>query len=318
MKNSGRITGIETSEYTSESSRRTGMNFKQAYNQRKEMVEQKLLTYLEPLKNTKQETIYEAMSYSLKAGGKRFRPILHLETVKLLGKDPKEYLDSACALEYIHTYSLIHDDLPAMDNDDFRRGKPTNHKVFGEDIAILAGDGLLNAAYEILFRKMVNNPSRQMATGADLIAEKAGANGMVGGQVVDVQSEGKQIDLELLEYIHQNKTAALIEAAVLSAALMAGAGEEECNALKEYALNLGLAFQISDDILDVEGDFNALGKPIGSDAENHKTTFASYYGLEEAKIKLQEVVKKATTALDMFSDREFLVDMAEYMLLRKS
>ena len=272
------------------------MTFSEAYSQTKEQVEHHLLDYIREIEDTKSKTIYSAMEYSLTAGGKRFRPILHLQTIRLLGGNPADFMDSACSLEYIHTYSLIHDDLPAMDNDDYRRGKPTNHKVFGEDMAILAGDGLLNAAYEILFRKITQTGSPAIAKGAAFIAKKAGTRGMVAGQVVDIQSEGQAIDLDTLNYIHDHKTAALIEASILSAAHMMNADPQQFAKLESYAKHLGMAFQISDDILDVEGQFELLGKPIGSDAQNQKVTFASFYGMEKAKEILKETVSNACCA----------------------
>lgn len=292
------------------------MEFKSRYDVTKKIIEQNLLQYIENIFETKQHTLYEAMKYSLLAGGKRFRPVLHLETARLLGGEVNDYIDSACAIEYIHTYSLIHDDLPAMDNDDFRRGKLTNHKVFGEDIAILAGDGLLNTSFEILWNKVKSNPTIPIIKGAQLIVEKSGTNGMIAGQVVDIQSENKQIDIETLLYIHHKKTGALIEASILSVALMMNADMHMIEALKKYALHLGLAFQISDDILDVIGSFESLGKPIGSDVQNQKSTFVTHYGLEQAKQLLEKNVEEAISALDIFSGKEFLEELARYVANR--
>lgn len=292
------------------------MEFKSRYDVTKKIIEQNLLQYIENIFETKQHTLYEAMKYSLLAGGKRFRPVLHLETARLLGGEVNDYIDSACAIEYIHTYSLIHDDLPAMDNDDFRRGKLTNHKVFGEDIAILAGDGLLNTSFEILWNKVKSNPTIPTIKGAQLIVEKSGTNGMIAGQVVDIQSENKQIDIETLLYIHHKKTGALIEASILSVALMMNADMHMIEALKKYALHLGLAFQISDDILDVIGSFESLGKPIGSDVQNQKSTFVTHYGLEQAKQLLEKNVEEAISALDIFSGKEFLEELARYVANR--
>lgn len=292
------------------------MNFKSRYDVTKGIIEQNLLQYIENIYGTKHNTLYEAMKYSLSAGGKRFRPILHLETAKLLGGATDDFIDSACAIEYVHTYSLIHDDLPAMDNDDFRRGKLTNHKVFGEDIAILTGDGLLNSAFEILWNKVRRNPTIPIIKGTQFIAEKSGANGMIAGQVVDIQSENKEIDLDTLLYIHHKKTGALIEASILSVAYMMDVDIRRIEALKKYALHLGLAFQISDDILDVVGSFESLGKPIGSDAENHKSTFVTHYGLDQAKRMLKKNVEEAIDALNIFSDKEFLEELAKYVANR--
>lgn len=293
------------------------MNFSQEMKTRQEPIEKSLLLLLEEGKSEYSHLIYDAMAYSIAAGGKRIRPILHLEIIRLLGGDPMKYMDSACALEYIHTYSLIHDDLPAMDNDDYRRGKLTNHKVFGEDMAILAGDGLLNRAYELLLNKIATDTTAQAAKGAAYIAKKAGVQGMVAGQVVDIDSEEKSIDYETLNYIHMHKTSALIEASILSAAYMMNASDEKLLMLEKYAKNLGLAFQISDDILDVEGDFELLGKPIQSDMANHKTTFVSFYGLDKAKEKLREIITEAVNAIEDFSGSEFLIELVKYMQYRK-
>lgn len=296
------------------------MDFNTEYDGAKTSVEKNLLKYIEHIKSSPQATLYESMKYSLEAGGKRFRPVLFLKTIELFGGNIEVYMDVACSLEYIHTYSLIHDDLPSMDNDEYRRGKKTNHIVFGEDLAILAGDGLLNTAMEMLFDKIVEHPSKETALGAQIIAKGAGITGMIAGQIVDIQSEGKKVPKETLDYIHENKTGALIEASVLAAALMMGGSEIQISALKEYAKNLGLAFQISDDILDVSGDFNALGKKTGSDEKNDKTTYASYYGLEKATQLLEEYVVKAVGALNVFDseDRSFLAALAKYVAARNS
>ncbi|MDO4710457.1 MAG: polyprenyl synthetase family protein [Peptostreptococcaceae bacterium] len=294
------------------------MDFRERYDQTKMLIEKNLLDHIQEIKNTRQRTLYESMRYSLTAGGKRFRPVLHLETVRLLQGDIEKYVDSACALEYIHTYSLIHDDLPAMDNDDYRRGKPTNHKCFGEDIAILAGDALLNQAFEILFNKIELDPSISNIRGAKLIAENAGSKGLIAGQILDIQSGSEEIDPNTLLYIHQKKTGALIEAAILSAAYMMEATSEEIDALKKYALHLGIAFQIADDILDVTGSFEMLGKPIGSDAENQKSTFVTCYGMEESKKILEQNVQEAIYALNIFSEKKFLEELASYVATRNS
>lgn len=294
------------------------MDFRERYDQTKMLIEKNLLDHIQEIKNTRQSTLYESMRYSLTAGGKRFRPVLHLETVRLLQGDIEKYIDSACALEYIHTYSLIHDDLPAIDNDDYRRGKPTNHKCFGEDIAILAGDALLNQAFEILFNKIELDPSISNIRGAKLIAENAGSKGLIAGQILDIQSGSEEIDPNTLLYIHQKKTGALIEAAILSAAYMMEATSEEIDALKKYALHLGIAFQIADDILDVTGSFEVLGKPIGSDAENQKSTFVTCYGVEESKKILEQNVQEAIYALNIFSEKKFLEELASYVATRNS
>lgn len=272
-------------------------------------------------KDTPEAVIYKAVRYSLMAGGKRMRPVLALAVAELLGGDENDVLPYACAIEMIHTYSLIHDDLPAMDNDDFRRGKPTNHKVFGEAVAVLAGDALLNGAFELMLSHTLssgdNLPRRLKAM--NVIAEAAGVKGMIAGQTVDLESEGRSISVETLEYMHRCKTGALIKAPVLSAAILCGAGGREYEALEEYSACIGLAFQIKDDIMDVEGSFEAMGKPVGSDAANEKSTFATLYGLEGSKEMLASTVKKAIEALRIFDGKAaFLEELAVYIEKRSS
>jgi geranylgeranyl diphosphate synthase type II len=233
-------------------------------------------------KGTHEKIIYEAMSYSVNIGGKRIRPILMLQTYSMYKEDYKKILPFACALEMIHTYSLIHDDLPCMDNDDLRRGKPTNHKVYGEAIAVLAGDALLNEALKIMFKESLGSGGNEIEAGF-IISESASANGMIGGQVVDIISEEKEISEQVLKFMHKKKTGELIKAAVLAGAVLGGAEKHDIMYLKQYGEKLGLAFQIKDDILDVIGDAKKLGKKIKSDEGNHKTTFSSLYGLEKCK-----------------------------------
>ncbi|WP_461204364.1 polyprenyl synthetase family protein [Clostridium sp. DL1XJH146] len=225
--------------------------------------------------------IYEAMYYSIKNGGKRIRPILCLLTYDLYNDDHTSIIPIAGAIEMIHTYSLIHDDLPCMDNDDLRRGKPTNHKVFGDGMAVLAGDALLNEAMNIMFNYCVLHGNAIIACKEISIA--AGAEGMVGGQVVDILSEKKEIEIEELKYMHKKKTGALIKASIISGALLASAPSEDIENLSLFGEKLGLAFQIKDDILDIEGDEKKLGKSIKSDIENDKTTFVKKYGVEQCK-----------------------------------
>ena len=239
-----------------------------------------------------------AMSYSLEAGGKRLRPLLVLAVLRAYGKDPLIGLDTACAIEMIHTYSLIHDDLPSMDDDDLRRGKPTNHKVFGEATAILAGDGLLTLAFGVIANMEMNSLSP--ATALELVAElskAAGAEGMVGGQVADIEGEQQDLRLAELEYIHVHKTGKLLSYSILAGAILAGADEEERKHLREYAYHLGLAFQIQDDILDIEGNESKIGKRVGSDETNHKSTYPALLSLSGAKEKLDYHVKLANEAL---------------------
>ncbi|NTV90385.1 MAG: polyprenyl synthetase family protein, partial [Clostridiales bacterium] len=265
--------------------------------------------------------IYKAMRYSLLAGGKRLRPVLALAVCEMLGGEESDVLPYGCAIEMIHTYSLIHDDLPAMDNDDFRRGSPTSHKVFGDAIAILAGDALLNKAFELMLSYTASRndglPYRICAMG--IIAQASGTYGMIGGQVVDIQSEGREISSDLLEYMHECKTGALIKAPVLAAAVLCGADEEQYRRLEEYSANIGLAFQIKDDIMDIEGSFEEMGKPVGSDTASSKSTFVSIYGMDKSKEMLADSIDKAIKALDIFGAKaEFLKMLAEYIASRNN
>jgi len=296
------------------------MKFTQQYNATKKDVEENLTSFIHHIAETPQKIISESMIYSLEAGGKRIRPVLLLETLKMLGGNYSSGLAFACAVEYIHTYSLIHDDLPAMDNDDLRRGKPTNHKIFGEAIAILSGDGLLNSAFEIMSDEILKNNSPGAIKAMNVISKRAGINGMIAGQIVDIGSEGKLISYEELKYLHSKKTGALIEAAVMAGAYLAGADEREIDALKLYAKNIGLAFQIADDILDVEGDAEALGKNTGSDQENEKSTYVSLFGIEKSKLLAQECLEDAIKSLDIFDskNRMFLEELARFIVVRKN
>lgn len=266
-----------------------------------------------------QGKIYEAAKYSLFAGGKRLRPMLLLECYKMCGGDDiKSVMPLACSMEMIHTYSLIHDDLPAMDNDDYRRGKPTNHKVYGEDIAILAGDALLNYAFETALSADGIDAELKLRA-ISFMAKSSGWDGMIGGQVVDLESEGKKISLEELRYIHSLKTGALIEASCTMGAILAGADEATISKVRSYAKNLGIAFQIQDDILDVIADEKELGKPVGSDAKNEKSTYVTICGLDKAKEYSKEYTAAAIDDLKCFGDNsKFLRDLTEYLLDRKS
>lgn len=265
-----------------------------------------------------QQKIYEAMEYSLYAGGKRLRPVLMLETAKMCGGNTETVLPFACAMEMIHTYSLIHDDLPAMDNDDLRRGKPTNHKKFGEAMAILAGDALLNKAFETALSAKSENPSLILRAMA-MLANSSGTEGMIGGQVVDIESEGKQIDVSELRYLHLLKTGAIIRSSCTIGAVLSGASEEEIKAVDEFASSLGVAFQIRDDILDCIGTEEELGKPIGSDAEEGKNTYVSLFGLDKSIELVAEYSQKAVKALRIFGEKaEFLKWVTEYLIKRNS
>ena len=258
----------------------------------------------------------KAMNYSLMAGGKRLRPILIMAAADALGVDGEKFLRLSTSIEFIHTYSLIHDDLPAMDNDDYRRGKLTNHKVFGEALAILAGDALLTMAFEII----ATDKNVDAETKVKIITEMskaAGAEGMVGGQVIDMQSENKKIDIQTLKQMHAAKTGALFCAAIRSGAILAGADEKQLANLTEYARQFGLAFQITDDILDVVGDEKTIGKPVGSDEKNHKSTYVTLGSLESAKASAQEAVDKAKASLvDFGENAEFLRALVDYLITR--
>ena len=258
----------------------------------------------------------KAMNYSLMAGGKRLRPILIMAAADALGVDGEKFLRLSTSIEFIHTYSLIHDDLPAMDNDDYRRGKLTNHKVFGEALAILAGDALLTMAFEII----ATDKNVDAETKVKIITEMskaAGAEGMVGGQVIDMQSENKKIDIQTLKQMHAAKTGALFCAAIRSGAILAGADEKQLANLTEYARQFGLAFQITDDILDVVGDEKTIGKPVGSDEKNHKSTYVTLGSSERAKALAQEAVDKAKASLvDFGENAEFLRALVDYLITR--
>lgn len=249
------------------------------------------------------ETIYNAMRYSLMAGGKRLRPILCLATCELVGGKPEIAMPTACALEMVHTMSLIHDDLPAMDNDDYRRGRLTNHKVYGDDIAILAGDALLSYAFEFIAQETQNVPPERILTVIARLGRAVGAAGLVGGQVVDLESEGKSdVAVDTLNFIHRHKTAALLEVSVTAGALLAGASETQVGQLSRYAQDIGLAFQIVDDVLDITATAEALGKSVGKDLQAQKATYPSLWGIEESKRQAQQLVDQAKAVLDDFGD----------------
>ncbi|MBE6096331.1 MAG: polyprenyl synthetase family protein [Schwartzia succinivorans] len=268
------------------------------------------------LENALDKTLAESMRYSLMAGGKRLRPILLMEAAEAVGGRGEDYIHAACALEMIHTYSLIHDDLPAMDNDDYRRGKLTNHKVYGAGIATLAGDALLTLAFEVILRQKAD--SETLCRVIREISQAAGPDGMVGGQAIDMESEGKSITMDELRKMHMGKTGALFRAAIRSGAILAGAGETELNALTRYAEAFGLAFQITDDILDVIGDENEIGKPVGSDERNHKSTYVTLTSLEKARQLAKDAVDEAVLALEPFGDKAwFLKDLVEFLISRK-
>lgn len=263
------------------------------------------------------DSLSESMAYSLVGGGKRIRPVLALAAAQVVGGEPEKVLPAAAALELIHTYSLIHDDLPAMDNDDYRRGRLSNHKVFGEAMAILAGDGLLTYAFEVLADSTFAQPERQLRAIRE-VAAAAGKLGMVGGQVLDLEGERKQLTLEEIETVHKAKTGALLMVSARLGGILGGGSEEQIEALTAYAQALGLAFQIKDDILDVTADTETLGKPAGSDLRQGKSTYVSLLGLDGAARQLHTQVREAQSALKCLdSDTEFLGGLAVYIEQRQ-
>ncbi len=284
------------------------------YNEYKEIVNDYLIDFL-PKVASECDELASSIKYSLEAGGKRLRPVLLLAACEFAGGKTSDAIAFACAMEYIHTYSLIHDDLPAMDDDDLRRGKPTNHKVFGEGMAVLAGDGLLNTAFEVMSKNMLlyfDKPEelKKRINAMYTIAKAAGIRGMVAGQAADIDSEAIECSKEMLDFIHVNKTSALIEAAVKAGLYLGGADDTMMRDMAKYAENLGFAFQIADDILDVEGSPEKLGKNTGADSAHNKTTYVSLYGLEKAKERLRELTDAAVEAIAPYYDNaEFFRDL---------
>jgi len=276
------------------------------------------LDRLLPAESAQPSSIHQAMRYSVFAGGKRIRPLLCLETARIFSSDVTPALHPACAIEFIHTYSLIHDDLPALDNDDLRRGKPTCPKKFGEAIAILAGDGLLTLAFETMAGTPA--PAERRAEIVSEVAAAAGTvNGMVGGQVADLEAEGQRVAPELLEYIHRSKTAALIRASVTSGAICAGAPQEDVARLRTFGETIGWAFQVTDDILDVEESSAALGKTAGKDIAQQKATYPAVYGLERSHQIAGELATKAVNELAPYGARAArLQEIAEFLVLRRA
>ena len=295
-------------------------SMKREINDRVRLIDRALEKYL-PVEQDPPETLHRAMRYSVFAGGKRLRPVLFLASAEAVGGSTEPLLPAACALELIHTYSLIHDDLPAMDNDDYRRSKLTNHKVFGDAVAILAGDALLTQAFGLIAQCGLTGKI-DCQTVVRVIGEvvaAAGSEGMIGGQVVDIESENKTIDKSVLRYIHAHKTGALFRASIRGGALMGGGSASQLSELTEYAENLGLAFQITDDILDVEGDSEKLGKTVGSDERKRKCTYPAIYGLQESKELARNSVEKAKKALkNLGAGANILRYIAEYLLHRET
>lgn len=289
---------------------------KELWESRKKLVESQLekeLREAAPL----DKTLEEAMAYSLLAGGKRLRPILLMAAADAVGTDGTRFITTGCAIEMIHTYSLIHDDLPAMDNDDYRRGKLTNHKVYGAGMATLAGDALLTLSFEVMLRQQGVSDAVRLAVVREM-SQAAGRDGMVGGQAIDLESEGQEIPLERLRQMHLGKTGALFRAAIRSGALLGGAKTEQLAALTRYAEAFGLAFQITDDILDVTGDEATIGKPIGSDERNRKSTYVTLLSLERAQRLAEETVAQGIAVLQPFGDEaDFLRELLRSLLGRK-
>lgn len=293
----------------------------QAYLEEKSRLVDQFLDRILPSEQVYPESLHQAMRYSIFAGGKRLRPILVIASFEAVGgRNSTELLPVASAMELIHTYSLIHDDLPAMDNDDYRRGKPTNHKVFGEAIAILAGDALLTLAFSLIShrRSSRKDVSDRLIQIVQEISSAAGFGGMIGGQAADILSEGKQVDQSTLEYIHRHKTAALIRASARAGAILAGASRPQTLALSRYGEKIGLAFQIVDDVLDIEGSQEELGKDIQSDLHRGKKTYPDFFGLSESKRQAKILVEQAIEDLSRFDRRaDPLRAMAHYIIERR-
>ena len=293
------------------------MSFKEELRTKMEEIEKLLTAYL-PEETGFQKTVLEAVNYSVLAGGKRLRPMLMKETYQMFGGRGKVVEPFMAAMEMIHTYSLVHDDLPAMDNDEYRRGKKTTHAVYGEAMGILAGDALLNLAFETAAGAFDIETSARTAKALQILSKKAGIYGMIGGQVVDVESEGQPLSREKLDFIYRLKTSALIEAAMMVGAVLAGASDDEVAAIEHVANDVGLAFQIQDDILDVTSTLEVLGKPIHSDDKNHKTTYVSLEGLDKAKKDVEEISERALSTLASLNHKNaFLEELIRMLITRE-
>ena len=281
-------------------------------------IEQELISYL-PEKDEYIKNLVDSMEYSLTAGGKRIRPMLVLEFAKLCGGKEEAAMPFACALEMIHTYSLIHDDLPCMDNDDLRRGKPTNHKVFGEACALLAGSGPLAFETASSEKSVALNGTEKCLSAIKVLSQIAGAEGMLGGQIIDLESEGKKVDVEHLKVMDSKKTGALIIGAAKLGCISAGATEQQMNAAVSYAEKIGLVFQIVDDVLDITSSTEKLGKPVGSDSENEKSTYAALLGIEECMSISRKLTEEAVACLELFDeDTTALKEFAYFLLNREN
>lgn len=294
------------------------MEFKNWIDKKVSKVEESLCTIIKEEENP-QKIIYEAMNYSLLCGGKRLRPVLMLGTYELFADNVEEIIPFACAMEMIHTYSLIHDDLPAMDNDDYRRGRLSNHKKFGEATGILAGDGLLNRAFETGLEAALKSNVEITGSVRALyeIAKSSGADGMIGGQIVDMYGHDKISSVEELKYMYSLKTGAIIKSSVKAGAILGGADENQLKALESYAENIGIAFQIEDDILDITSTQEKLGKKIGSDIANDKVTYLSFSSIEQARKDVEQFTDEAIKSLEIFGDKAVhLIELAKYLTNR--
>lgn len=292
------------------------MEFKNWFSEKVNIVDEYLKKIIKE-KDNPQKVIYEAMNYSLLSGGKRIRPVLFLGAYELFNSNINEALPYACALEMIHTYSLIHDDLPAMDNDDYRRGRLSNHKKFGQASAILAGDGLLNKAFETGLEAAIKSNKASALIALKIIADSAGTEGMIGGQVTDIK--GGINSIEELKYMYSLKTGAIIKSSVIAGATLAGASDDAIKALELYSEKIGIAFQIEDDILDVTGTQEKLGKAIGSDAANNKVTYLTFKDMEEARCDVGKFTREAIDSLKPFGDKAiYMTDLAKYLTDRES
>ena len=297
-----------------------GLDIKSELSNRATEAEKIIYKFL-PEVNGMQRTIFDAMKYSVMAGGKRLRPVLMNETFKLFGGEGDAVNYFMAAMEMIHTYSLVHDDLPSMDNDMLRRGKPTTHAVYGEGMGVLAGDALLNFAFETALKSFEDTitPTELKIKALQILARKAGVYGMIGGQVVDVESEKNQSEMteEKIDFIYELKTGALIEASMEIGAILAGATDEQVKLIESVASKIGMAFQIQDDILDIEGDEAVLGKPIGSDERNEKSTYVTFKGIEKSKEEVKRLTDEAIEILKKLPyENEFLVDLLQYLVYR--
>lgn len=296
------------------------MNFKEEQEKRIQEVERIIAAYL-PKEEGYQKTVLSAMNYSVLAGGKRLRPLFMQETYRLFGGSGREIEPFMAAIEMVHTYSLVHDDLPAMDNDEYRRGRKTTHVVYGEAMAILAGDALLNMAFETATKafEMGADPVR-VGCALSVFARKSGIYGMIGGQTADIEAEdmGAAVTKEQLLFIHEHKTAALIQSAMMVGAILAGASQQDVKKIEQIGYDIGIAFQIQDDILDVTGSMELLGKPIGSDEKNHKVTYVTLKGLEQAEADQRAISEEAAELLASFAQRNlFLEEMVKALITRK-